>query len=168
MSHVIAARVHRLAGEFEDLKVRLRLALAGELARQFATAVGDVVRAVVAGREDSRNTWSAPHRSDDDPWDEDDDDDRYPPPPRTSEVAETEGTGNPGLAVAASVHVARWWLLARRGNLLGALGAGFGIGLIGLLGGPLVQSVLAILAALGDLFSIGDAIGASAERFQKL
>ncbi|MFO0806199.1 MAG: hypothetical protein U0791_24110 [Gemmataceae bacterium] len=164
MTNIVAARVHRLAGEFEDLKVRLRMALAGELARQFATAVGDVVRTVVAGRDIPRDSWSGSTRTEDDPWDEDDDDEYDRPASRSMDDAQPSGSGNPGLVVAASVHVARWWLLARRGHLLGALGAGFGIGLLGLLGGPVIQSALAILAAVGDLFNIGDAVGTTAER----
>ncbi len=62
MSHLVATKLRHLAGEFDDLKVRLRIALAGELARQVATAVGDVVRAVVGppgSESDRRCCWAA-------------------------------------------------------------------------------------------------------------
>lgn len=174
MSHLVATKLRHLAGEFDDLKVRLRIALAGELARQVATAVGDVVRAVVGppGSEPDRH-WK-PSRPDD-PWDEDDEEyhPAYAPPIRPDESDQPESattpvSANTSVAVAAGVHVARWWLLGRRGTLLGALGAGFGIGLAGLLGGPLLHSVLVLLATVGDLLSVSDMLGTGASRLRTI
>ena len=173
MTNLVSDKVRDLADSLSDLKLRLRIALAGELARQVATAVGDVVRAVVGppGSEPDRH-WKPPDP--DDPWDEDKEyHTAYAPPIRPKESDQPEAASTPpsvnaSVAVAAGVHVARWWLLGRRGTLLGALGAGFGIGLAGLLGGPLLHSVLVLLATVGDLLSVSDMLGTGASRLRTI
>ena len=70
MTALVTAKMQYLAGAFADLKTRVRLALAGELAQH----VADVVQAVIAGRDPVENrppsrSWQNPDR---DPWDEDD------------------------------------------------------------------------------------------------
>ena len=84
MSGLVVTKMHHLAGEFEDLKDRLRLALAGELARHVANAIGDVVRAVVAGETIPRMQQTPFERRtvDADPWNENDEDSFEPEPYR--------------------------------------------------------------------------------------
>lgn len=177
MSGLVVTKMHHLAGEFEDLKGRLRIALAGELARHVATAIGDVVRAVVAGETIPRMQRTPFDRRavETDPWAENDEDSfepesyRYPNRDCESDppASDPPANANASVAVAASVYVARWWILGRRGTLLGAVGAGMGIGLLGLVGGPLARTVLIILAATGDLLSVSEIVGTSASRLKQ-
>ena len=177
MSGLVVTKMHHLAGEFEDLKGRLRIALAGELARHVATAIGDVIRAVVAGEmiPHVQRTQFDRREVDADPWAESEEDafepESYRYANRRHEPEQSDPDPPPNVnatvAVAASVYVARWWRLGRRGTLLGAVGAGIGIGLLGLAGGPLVRSALVILAATGDLLSVTETIGAGASRLKQ-
>ena len=176
MSSLVAINLSKLAGELEDLKNRLRVALAGELARHVATAVGDVIRAAVAGEtaaQFQRAQFERRH-ADPDAWD--DEEDSYDAAYRhreydddDSDQSELDSPVNlsASVAVAASVYVARWWRLGRRGTLLGAVGAGMGIGLLGLIGGPLVRAALVILAATGDLLSVTETVGSGASRLKQ-
>lgn len=173
MTALVTAKMQYLAEAFADLKTRVRLALAGELAQHVATAVADVIRAVVAGRDPVENrppvrTWQHPDR---DPWDEDDEYD-----PRRAERTQRDEDAEPvaraakaavPLAVAAGIHTVRWWL-GRKGHLLGAICAGLGIGFLGLAGGPLVRSALAALTAAADLLAVTDALGDSAARLEPI
>ena len=175
MTNLVRDKVRDLADSLSDLKVRLRLALAGELAQLVAQAVGDVVRTLVAGRTgvgEFRPSRVSQARRDADPWDTDeeeefDDTRRY-------EIEETETAAEAGspagaaaapVAIAAAVHVVRWWL-GRRGSLLTAIGAGLGVGLLGIAGGTVVRTALAILTAAVDLLSVTDGLGASAARLR--
>ena len=176
MSSLVAIRMHQLAGELEDLKNRLRVAVASELARHVATAVGDVIRAAVAGETAAQFQRAQFQRRHVDPDAWDDDEDSSDPSYRYREYDDDESDQseldrpvnlNASVAVAASVYVARWWRLRRRGTLLGAVGAGMGIGLLGLIGGPLVRSALVILAATGDLLSVTETVGAGASRLKQ-
>lgn len=184
MTGLIRQQVRTLAGVLADLKARVRVALAQEIARAAAGAVEEVVRAVVAGRrEPFRPTpaldydWPAPGRWDDgdsgrgrarDPWDDRDDwsdDDRAARPAAVGRPDNPAPPAAPAVpaAVAAGVHVARWWL-ARKGNLLVAVGAGLAVGLLGLVGGPAVRTAVAALAAAADLVAVTDALGDGAAR----
>ena len=177
MSSLVAINLSKLAGELEDLKNRLRVALAGELARHVATAVGDVIRAAVAGETAAQFQRAQLERRNADPDAWDDEEDSYDAAYRHREFDDDDEADHTELdppvnlsasvAVAASVYVARWWRLGRRGTLLGAVGAGIGIGLLGLAGGPLVRSALVILAATGDLLSVTETIGAGASRLKQ-
>ena len=173
MTALVTAKMQYLAEAFADLKTRVRLALAGELAQHVATAVADVVRAVIAGRDSAENrplsrSWQHPDR---DPWEEDDEfdrrrADRFRPDEDDEPVARSANAAVP-LAVAAGIHTVRWWL-ARKGHLLGAIGAGLGIGFLGLAGGPLIRSALAALTAAADLLAVTDALGDSAARLEPI
>lgn len=132
MSGLVVTKMHHLAGEFEDLKGRLRIALAGELARHVATAIGDVIRAVVAGEmiPHVQRTQFDRREVDADPWAESEEDSLEPESYRYATRSHEPEQSDPDLppnvnasvAVAASVYVARWWILGRRGTLLGAVG----------------------------------------------
>ena len=175
MTNLVSDKVRDLADSLADLKVRLRLALAGELAQLVAQAVGDVVRTLVAGRTgvgEFRPPRASPAGREADPWDADedeyfDDSPRYEP----HDTETTVETGSPAsaaaapVAIAAAVHVVRWWL-GRQGSLLAAIGAGLGVGLLGIAGGTVVRTALAILTAAVDLLSVTDGLDASAARLR--
>ena len=175
MTNLVSDKVRDLADSLSDLKLRLRLALAGELAQLVAQAVGDVVRTLVAGRTgvgEFRPHRVSPAGHESDPWEADDDgefDDsrRY----QNDEHEATVEAGSPAraaaapVAIAAAVHVVRWWL-GRRGNLITAIGAGLGVGLLGIAGGTVVRTALAILTAAVDLLSVTDGLDASAARLR--
>jgi hypothetical protein len=160
-----------LAASVAELKVRVRHALASELAEQVAAAVADVVRAVVAGREFDHYRAPQPShswRQETDRWDEvdvDSEDGYWQDGP--SSICNDKPAMNSAmpLAVAASVHVVRWWI-GRRGTLLGAVAAGLGVGLLGLTGGTLVRAALAALTAAADLLAVTDALGNAATRLE--
>ena len=80
-------------------------------------------------------------------------------------VATVPASAAAPVAIAAAVHVVRWWL-GRRGNLLTAIGAGLGVGLLGIAGGTVVRTALAILTAAADLLSVTDGLDASAARLR--
>ena len=167
--------VSDLADSLADLKVRLRLALAGELAQLVAQAVGDVVRTLVAGRTgvaESRSSRMSAAGHEADPWDSDEDEEfdsvrRYQidEPEATEEAVVPASTAAAPVAIAAAVHVVRWWL-GRRGSLITAIGAGLGVGLLGLAGGTVVRTALAILTAAADLLSVTNGLDASAARLR--
>jgi len=179
-----------LAATMAELKERVRVAVAGELGRAVGDAVRQVVEAVVAGNtkptpaprpaasrwddedEDDRDRWGRPR----DPWaaGRDDDDDEYDRGARRSTPKRHEPpTDEPPTAVsvgvtaavAAGVYVARWWLV-RRGTLLAAAGLGLGVGLLGVVGGPLARTAVALLAATADVLTATDALGDGAARLE--
>ena len=178
MTPLVADKLRDLGRVLADLKVRVRAALATELGRHVATAVEDVVRAVIAGRplvsvpESYRgyHPGSDRSRADDgwdrpgDPWAADPDRDGYDPDDGSEPPVSTTPAGS-GLAaaVAAGVFAARWWL-ARRGTLAAAAGLGLAVGLLGVLGGPVARTAVAALAAAADLLAATDALGCGAAR----
>ena len=173
MTNLIGDKVRDLADSLADLKVRLRMALAGELAQLVAQAVGDVVRSLVAGRTAVgvyRPSRVTPDGHEADPWDTDEDEEfdvtrRYciDEPETAPESVSPVGAAAAPVAIAAAVHVTRWWL-GRRGSLITAIGAGLGVGVLGLAGGTIVRTALAILTAAADLLTTADGLDASAAR----
>jgi hypothetical protein len=175
VTNLIGEKVRDLADSLADLKVRLRLALAGELAQLVAQAVGDVVRTLVAGRTtvgEFRSSRVTPAGREADPWDTDEDeefddtrrdhiDEREVAPESVSPV----GASATPVAIAAAVHVTRWWL-GRQGSLITAIGAGLGVGFLGLAGGTIVRTALAILTAAADLLTTADGLDASAAQLR--
>ncbi|HXD86556.1 MAG TPA: hypothetical protein VN641_08690 [Urbifossiella sp.] len=164
MTALVAARMRDLAESLADLKVRLRDALAGELAQLVARAVGDVVRTLVAGQAGRE---PPPVRSwhEHDAWDDD-----FDPEEDFVEEAAPESPGSPAaaaapIAIAAAVHAVRWWL-GRSGTFAGAVGLGLGVGVLGLTGGAIVRCALAALTTAADLLAVTNALDAGAARLQ--
>lgn len=168
MTRLIRAQLTRLAATVADLKARVRLAVAGELGRAVGDAVYQVVRGAVAGRLDPprrRDTrWGT---ADDGRWDDADDawDD---PGADDADVPPGGGGGAPtpagvAAAVTAGVAAARLWA-ARTGRLAAAAGVGLGVGLLGVLGGPVARTVVAVLAAIAHLLAAAAALGGAAAR----
>ena len=189
MTGVVTTQLTGLAGTMAELKERVRIAVAGELGRAVGDAVRQVVQAVVAGNskppaprpaasrwdeddEDDRDGWGRTR----DPWaaGRDDEDDDYSrgarrPTPKRHEAPTDEPltavSAGVTAAVAAGVYVARWWLV-RRGTLLVAAGLGLGVGLLGVVGGPLARTAVAVLAATADVLTATDALGDGAARLE--
>jgi hypothetical protein len=188
---ILRAHVTRLAATLADLRERVRAAVAGELARAVGESVRQVVEAVVAGRVEgprpvplSTEQYPRPSRWGDDP--DDDhwgrardpwDDDEYPDtrdvnrvaPVRRGDETPARPAAAPAVpaAVAAGVYLARWWV-GRRGTLLGAAGLGLGVGLLGVVGGPVLRAAIAALAAAADILSATAALGSGAARLAPL
>ncbi len=179
MTALVTQRVHRLAGSLAELKVKVRAALATELAGAVGGAVRDVLIAALidrvlveaprsstrpptprAGgwREDGyedRDRWGEPR----DPWsDPDDDDTRDRTPARYGRDEPEPAAAVPtAAALAVGVNVGRWWL-ARRGTVPAAVGFGVLATVLGLAGGPVARVALAVLAAATDLLTAESAL----------
>ena len=174
MTGVVYTQLTGLAHPLADMKVRVRAAVAGGLGRAVGDAVRQVVQAVVAGPSDpprpayaypSPARWDEDERVDHwnapgDPWAEDTDE--YESDLAAPARADAVGAGL-ATSVAAGVYAARWWL-GRRGTLLAAAGIGLGVGLLGVLGGPIARAAVAAVAAVADILGATDALGAAAAR----
>ena len=176
MSAILTARCHRLAESLAELKVRVRAALATELAQAVGTAVRDVLVVALIDRliAPTRSVPTRPSASrpttgwrdeDDrerdewgyvkDPWD-DPDEDRHRTPGRCARDESDEVDSMPAVptaaAVAVGVNVGRWWL-ARKGTVAAAVGLGVLATGLGLAGGPVARAALAVLAAASDVLA---------------
>ena len=182
MSAVLTARCHRLADSLAELKVKVRAALATELAQAVGTAVRDVLVVALIDRIVApprpipvRSPTSRPptswrdeddHERDEwgyrkDAWDEPDEDDRRPTPARYARDDREEDELVPAVptaaAVAVGVNVGRWWL-AKKGTVASAVGLGVLATGLGLAGGPVARAALAVLAAATDVLAAESAL----------
>jgi hypothetical protein len=180
MSALVTTRCHRLADTLAELKVKLRAALATELAGAVGTAVRDVL--VVAlidrlvlpsqtppspprsggwradGYDRDRDAWGDPR----DPWDDPDDYDSRGRAPARYEREETPPMPvvPAAAAVAVGLNVGRWWL-AKKGTVAAAVGLGVLATGLGLAGGPVARAALAVLAAATDVLTAESALARS-------
>ena len=167
---------NRLAGTLAELKVRVRAAMATELASAVGTAVRDVLvvglidRLIVLSTPSSPGTggWRNDRYSDrwGEPMDHWDDADDYDPRSHRSpahyerddrEEPERNTTVQSVTAVAVGVNVGRWWL-GRKGTVATAVGAGILTTMVGLAGGPVARAALAVLAAATDVLAADSAL----------
>ncbi|MBA4192657.1 MAG: hypothetical protein C0467_32215 [Planctomycetaceae bacterium] len=182
MTTLVTQRFHNLAGTLAELKVKVRTALATELASAVGTAVRDLLVVAMVDRiiatpprvvnrpglpkrggwrideDDERDDWGGPK----DPWSEDDDTRTEPRPTRYEhgldrEKEEPVAAIPAATAVAVGVHVGRWWL-ARQGTVSTAVGVGVLATALGFAGGPLARAALAVLAAATDLLTAESAL----------
>ena len=176
MSAVLTTRCHHLAESLAELKIKVRAALATELAQAVGTAVRDVLvvalvdrlvaptRAVTTRPPVPRPTsWraDADDRERDewgyvkDSWD-DSDEDRHRSHARYALDEPEEVEPMPAVpaaaAIAVGVNVGRWWL-ARKGTVAAAVGLGVLATGLGLAGGPVARAALAVLAAASDVLT---------------
>ena len=180
MTTLVRRQLADLAAFVSNLKERVRVAVAGELSRAVGDAVKEVVGAVLAGRvlaparSGPRGPWTGRDDRDDgwgrprDPWADDRDDDDPDREERDDRAAGPPPGARVTAAVAAGAAVARWWAGRTGGGVLAAAGVGLGVGLLGLLGGPLARTAVAVLAAAADLLAASDALGAGAARLGHL
>jgi hypothetical protein len=186
VSAILTTRCHHLAESLGELKLKVRAALATELAQAVGTAVRDVLvvalidrlvtparsaptrppatRATTSWRADEddreRDEWGYVK----DPWD-DPDEDRRRAPTRYARDEPEEVEQMPAVptaaAVAVGVNVGRWWL-ARKGTVAAAVGLGVLATGLGLAGGPVARAALAVLAAATDVLVAESALARSA------
>lgn len=167
MSALIARKVARLVDVIDDLRGRVRAAVAAELSKAVATTVRDVLAALLGGRPES--AWDPsggygprhPGATDDwddsghspDPFDPDDDaDDAYSREPAAAvRATATISTSAISLAVAAG----SWLYRQSRSRLCGVAGA-LAVGVAAAFGGPLTQSVVTVAAAVNQLIGAGE------------
>jgi len=176
MNTLVTQRFHKLSGSLVELKVRVREAMATELASAVGNAVRDIVVVAMldrivnpssrttppahAGswrRHDGYDRWADPN----DPWAEPDEYDR----PSTSsryelderEDEEPRPVVPTSAALMVGVSVGRWWL-ARHGTLPTAIGFGILATALGFAGGPFAHAALAVLAATTDLLTADSAV----------
>jgi hypothetical protein len=183
VSAIVTARCHRLADSLAELKVRVRAALATELAQAVGTAVRDVLVVALVDRliapalsaptrptaprpagwrddefdrQRERDEWGDPKN----PWDEPDEG-RPRAATRYSldelEEAEPMPPVPVAAAVAVGVQAGRWWL-AKKGTVAAAVGLGVLATGLGLAGGPVARAALAVLAAATDLLAAESAL----------
>lgn len=165
MTPVVTQRVHRLAGSLAELKLKVRTAMATELASAVGLAVRDVMIVALIDRVlttptrsagwraeyEERDRWGDPK----DPWADPDEYETRDRPRSRYEPEEPDDAGTPpavptAAAVAVGVTVGRWWL-AQRGSAPAAIGFGVLATGLGLTGGPLARAALAVLAAAADI-----------------
>ena len=180
MTGAITRRAHRLADSLGELKLRVRAALATELAGAVGTAIRDVLIVALIDRmiaaparsrrppartggwrddeaDRDRDRWGEPR----DQWADPDEYDARDRAPARYAHDEEESEPMPAVPMAAAVAVGanlgRWWL-ARKGSVAAAVGLGvLGTGL-GLAGGPVARAALAVLAAATDLLTAESAL----------
>lgn len=161
----LVSRSRQLAAQLDELRSRVREAVAAELARVVADAVRDLLTAALRGRppepEGTTPRRSGPVR--DDPWDDDPDDwrrdgddesdryrddpdERHPPPGPTTN--DPRPSAHWVSALSTGILVARW-LLAHRLRLWPAVGAGVVIS--ALAGGSAVRVAFAAVATALEL-----------------
>lgn len=189
MTGILREQLTGLAGSIAGLKERVQTAVAGELGRAISGVVQQLVQAVVSGRTEQSLPEPSPsaRRFTPNRWDEDVEDDRWARPrdPWNDDLDElehrhaasvrhdstppepTENAPAVATAVTAGVYVARMWLV-RRGTLLTAVGFGLGVGVLGIFGGPVVRTAVAILAATADVMAVSDSLGDGAARLEQL
>jgi hypothetical protein len=174
MNALVTQRFHKLSDSLVELKVKVREAMATELATAVGTAVRDIV--VVAMIDRLVNTTPRPvtttahsggwrHDGYDrlgepkDPWTDADYDRPIPRSRYGLDEPETEPppTMPTTAAIAVGVHVGRWWL-ARNGTLPTAIGVGVLATALGFTGGPLAHAALTLLAAATDLLTADSAL----------
>jgi len=182
MSALVTRRCRRLADSLGELKIKVRAALATELAGAVGLAVRDVLVAALIDRmlsaptrpavrpptsrpggwrdeeDEDRDRWGSPK----DPWaDPDDYDTRDLARTRYEHEEYDEVEAAPAVPTAAviaiGVNVGRWWL-ARRGTVPAAIGFGVLATALGLAGGPIARAALAVLAAATDILTAESAL----------
>lgn len=163
MTALVTRRLNHLAETIADLKEQVRTAIATELGRAVGTAVRDVLVIALTGRfvataidpyppsgrgwdDTASDDWNRERHS----WDE--------------SPIHSHDEDNPGsqpdsvpvpaaVAIAVGVHVGRWWLIRRGGNLAGSVGIGILVTSLGLAGGAAAQALIAVLTATADVMT---------------
>ncbi len=178
MTALVTQHFHKLTDSLVELKMKVREALATELAGAVGTAVRDVLVVVILDRiinSPPRTPTRAPMtraggcRADEydrlgeprDPWADPDDYacDRAGVRSELDERDEDEPppAGSTTAALAVGMNVGRWWL-ARQGTVSTAIGIGAVATALGLAGGPFVRALLAVVAASTDLMTAESAL----------
>jgi hypothetical protein len=173
MTTLVTRRVRQLADTLAELKVKVRAALATELAGAIGNALRDVLVVTMLDRvvgtarpshsssrsrdwrdgeyDREREQWGEPR----DPWAEDDDNrDRMQTRYELDEPEEEKSapTIPAAAAVAVGVNIGRWWF-AKKGSLITAVGVGVIATTLGLAGGPIARTILSVLTMATDVLT---------------
>jgi hypothetical protein len=159
---VLSHGLSRLAARLSDLKTRLRVVFATELAGHVAAAVHEVVQAVLddprgpaTSHRRSAGSWDQ-NRWDDDPWEQGPDpwgDDRedhdFDPPAREDRTRRVDPSASTRTRTFG-VRLVDWWR-SRRYGFLSLVGVA--VGLVGLVSQPVFHATLAVLVGTAELLS---------------
>ncbi|MFO0825900.1 MAG: hypothetical protein U0792_22740 [Gemmataceae bacterium] len=176
MNALVTPRVHKLSESLVELKVKVRQAMATELASAAGTAVRDILVVVILDRlvnipsrtppipvsvggwrDDGYDRWGEPK----DRWEDADEYDRPGTPSRYALDEVDDEEPMPPVpttaAIAVGVNVGRLWL-ARNGSTPTAVGLGILTTALGFAGGPFAYAALAAIAAATDLMTADSAV----------
>lgn len=172
MTSLVTNRAHQLAEALAELKVKVRAALATELAGAVGSAVRDVLFVALVDRVTAPPGAPTPvplrggrpghgYARQRDPWDESRDpwaDDAHTHAPARYARDDPDGVAPeptplaPAAALALGVRVGRW-CLGHGGTGTSAVGFGVLATALGLAGGPVARAALAVLAAAADVLA---------------
>jgi hypothetical protein len=181
VTDIIHEQLRGLASALTVLHERVRTAVAGEISRAVAEAVGEVL-ALALGRRRASTSWARPP----DPYGRDgwdDPDDWYRADgqrwaqhgaPANSDDQDKPNNGF-GLsldpktmaALVLAVTAGRWWR-SRHGTTWGAFGIGMAVIGTAFGGGPLAQAALGVFWAAHRLLAATDALGDGARTLGRL
>ena len=181
VTDIIHEQLRGLASALTVLHERVRTAVAGEISRAVAEAVGEVL-ALALGQRQTSSSWARPP----DPygrdgWDDPDDcyradGHRWAQHGTTDNGDDQEyRTNGFGLsldpktmaALVLAVSAGRWWR-SRQGTTWGAFGIGMAVIGTAFGGGPLAQAALGVLWAVYRLLAATDALGDGARTLGRL
>jgi len=159
--HAVIHRLQRLSETLNDLKERVREAVAAELSRVVANTVQDVVHAFLRSRPEQPPREVPPERprwqDDDDPWAEDIEDEplRREVEPEEEEVpAPVEQNDRWQRAFELGTTVLRWWLAGRWKPFVGLGFAGLA-GAAAWWGGPAIHAGTGVVLSAAELIAFG-------------
>jgi hypothetical protein len=154
LANPLTDRLVRLTQAFQQLKERIRDAVALEMGKVIADAVrGWITSALQTRREPLRYEPEYPSRYDDG-WDDSHEDWNTPEPEFVPQTVEPTTKPTRWAAALSIGMVTARWLIARRIPFAASLGVGVLAGACALAGGPLVQSALSTASAAADLARI--------------
>ena len=181
VTDIIHEQLRGLASALTVLHERVRTAVAGEISRAVAEAVGEVLALALGRRQSSASRARSPDPHGRDGWD--DPDDWYRADGRRwaqhDAHAKSDDQDRPnnsfGLsldpktmaALVLAVTAGRWWR-SRYGTTWGAFGIGMAVIGTAFGGGPLAQAALGVLWAVHRLLAATDALGDGARTLGRL
>lgn len=159
-----ASRMNRLAGTLQELRGRVREAVAAETGRAVGDAVRDVLTTALAGRDPPpRQRHGYGGRDDRDRWDGDDEDGDEPfydagPGSWKGDEEAVVRSRRWQAAVEGTAAAVRGWASRRVPGWVAAV-VGLVVGAATLAGGTVARAVVALLGAAMDLLPLTDRSG---------
>jgi hypothetical protein len=184
VNDLILEQLRLLAHSLGGLHGRVRTAVAGEISRAVAEAVGETLATLMGGVSMEGGRWPGrPSRAHAysqsangyDDWDDADDWENNVPDGGTESDADCAARPwsmrlfdrRTTAALALAVMAGRWWC-AREPSSWSALAVSLAVGGTALGGGPLVQAALRVFWAVHRLLAATDALGEGAELLDRL
>ena len=154
LANPLTDRLVRLTQAFQQLKERVRDAVAHEMGKVVADAVRGWITAALQSRREPLHHAEAEYTSRyDDGWNDDPDEWHDPEPVAVPRAVEPVKPTRWAAAFSVGLVTARW-LMARNLPFAASLSVGAIAGACALAGGPLVQSALSAASAAVDLARI--------------